>query len=356
MRKNKLFKNILEVNNFIFPFLIPLTYFFLFLETYSYIGALRKFILVDSRFFFGLSVVSAFGVLIKKILFDEGKMEENNMTSFALRFNFILTPIFFAFYFILIGLENRNYPNYVFSSYHLQPDNFFNLVLLGLVLSFVGIFYFYNENGKGKVDRLIRFLLIEFGDFSFEKTQKSSVFRDFLSRSLFLVSLFLLVVYFFNNLSKSLSLSFKNTLYIFTHLDATYDDKMRKKWGDFYNFMVFININTSPDSVIVIPPERSPWLSTGNKWLVRYFLHPRKIVQFDDIELKFANLQEGWWIMMSWGYWNCKEKGCYGWPKEKIEAKKVLIKKKDSHLLMQSFDNIIYDINNFEGCFGLIQI
>ncbi len=321
MRKNKLFKNILEVNNFIFPFLIPLTYFFLFLETYSYIGALRKYILVDSRFFLALSVVSAFGVLIKKILFDEGKMEENNMTSFALRFNFILTPIFFAFYFILIGLENRNYPNYVFSSYHLQPDNFFNLVLLGLVLSFVGIFYFYNENGKGKVDRLIRFLLIEFGDFSFEKTQKSSVFRDFLSRSLFLVSLFLLVVYFFNNLSKSLSLSFKNTLYIFTHLDATYDDKMRKVWGFYYDYMKFVKENTPENATIVIPPQQAPWLSEGNVALSRYFLYPRKLLNgyYDSLPKEHFD-----YVLLAYGTWRANKDEDYGWPKVELEASEII--------------------------------
>jgi hypothetical protein len=62
----------------------------------------------------------------------------------------------------------------------------------------------------------------------------------------------------------------------------SYDEKMRVKWGDYYDFMVYVRDRTPPDAVIVIPPQ-SAWPRTGNAGLDSYFLHPRKLVRLNQI-------------------------------------------------------------------------
>ena len=60
----------------------------------------------------------------------------------------------------------------------------------------------------------------------------------------------------------------------------SYDEKMRVKWRDYYDFMVYVRDRTPPDAVIVIPPQ-SAWPRTGNAGLDSYFLQPRKLVSSD---------------------------------------------------------------------------
>ena len=62
----------------------------------------------------------------------------------------------------------------------------------------------------------------------------------------------------------------------------SYDEKMRRKWGDYYDFMVYVREHTPPDAVIAIPPQ-SAWPTTGNAGLDSYFLYPRRLVGLDQM-------------------------------------------------------------------------
>jgi len=62
----------------------------------------------------------------------------------------------------------------------------------------------------------------------------------------------------------------------------SYEEKMRVKWGDYYDFMIYVRDRTSPDAVILIPPQ-STYPRTGNAGLDSYFLHPRKLVGLDQV-------------------------------------------------------------------------
>jgi len=57
---------------------------------------------------------------------------------------------------------------------------------------------------------------------------------------------------------------------------------MRVKWGDYYDFMIYVRDHTSPDAVILIPPQ-STYPRTGHAGLDSYFLHPRKLVGLDQV-------------------------------------------------------------------------
>ena len=62
----------------------------------------------------------------------------------------------------------------------------------------------------------------------------------------------------------------------------SYDEKMKGKWGDYYDFMVYVRDRTPPDAVVVIPPQ-SAWSKTGNAGLDSYFLQPRELIGLDQI-------------------------------------------------------------------------
>jgi len=127
-------KYLLKINAYVFPFLVSLTYFFLLLETYTYIGFLRKFFLVDSRFFMVATLVSVFGLVFSRDTFKLGG-KARFLIDIVFYVNLLVTPVFFVSFFIIRVLEANNYPNYIFSKFHLQPDNFSLVFLLAIFIS-----------------------------------------------------------------------------------------------------------------------------------------------------------------------------------------------------------------------------
>jgi len=104
-----------------------------------------------------------------------------------------------------------------------------------------------------------------------------------------------------------------------THLDYSYDDKMRRVWGFYYDYMKFVRENTAPDSNILIPPHSYHWLSTGNGGLNRYFLYPRKHIngEVDNIP------DNGYdYVLIAKGLWY-SEGVDWGWPKVYVKASKI---------------------------------
>lgn len=69
--------------------------------------------------------------------------------------------------------------------------------------------------------------------------------------------------------------------FIRCNLHLTYDEKMGIKWGDYYDYMVFLRENTPADATIVIPAQGDQWPRTGNAGLDNYFLYPRRLVTID---------------------------------------------------------------------------
>jgi len=63
---------------------------------------------------------------------------------------------------------------------------------------------------------------------------------------------------------------------------ASYDDKMRSAWGDFYDYMVYLKQNLPAEGTVLgIPPQRSPWYLYGNGMLVQYFVYPTTVGNID---------------------------------------------------------------------------
>lgn len=262
-------------------------------ESYTYFGFVGKYLLVDSRFFAALSLSVAF-------FLNSERFRKRNLLDFIsrliFRVNRVVFPVLLVVYLLMIFLESWKYANYVFSTYHLQPGNFSYLV----VFSF-GLFA-----AKNLGERRMR------------KT------------SLNLVTVFVVAFLFLDNFAITSHQVVSTDLFILLHPRATYEQKMQNYWGFFYEYVGFVKANSPKNSTILIPPQEPPWQETGHGALVRYFLHPRKIVQGTyngKIDTKTVD-----YVMLAWGELPGLSSDKYGWPKVPIAIEKVVYLDTNSRL------------------------
>jgi hypothetical protein len=301
--KNERFNKVLAINKLVFPYLIGLTYFFLLLESYMYIGFLRHFFLVDSRFFLVLSIISIFLIFYQKL--QDKNYKEGGLEKLVIDINSVLFLPLFVSYTIMVFSNAKNYPNYVFATYHIQPQNFVNLVYLGLALLVLIPRFSIKFEGQKFLER--------FKIFSYGKAKGAR------EKLFFFLLIFLLIFYFVDNFVKVTNRIFNDFAFMATHLNYSYDDKMRHTWGFYYDYMKFIADNTPVDSTILIPPQSGHWLSSGNQWLDRYFTYPRNLMQGNVFDIPPNGYD---YVMISKGEWLNNDVD-WGWPKVYVKAEKI---------------------------------
>lgn len=304
-RKNKL----LDLNKSIFPYLIGLTYFFLLLESYKYIGFLRKYILVDSRFFLVLSLLSIVFIFYDKL--KDKKYKESVLERIVVEVNLFLFLPLVIVYLLMIYLNARNYPNYVFATYHIQPQNFINIVYLSLALLLLRYEYFYKRlNLEVYFDR-------------FEIVSDRMNARE---KLLLFFIIFLLFFYFVSNFIRLFRNVSDDFSFMLTHLNYSYDEKIKYSIGSVvYDYILFVKNNTPSESVILIPPQSYPWPYTSNAAYIRYFLYPRKLVNGREKEpgVDMGKLD---YVLIDYGESNISEYGHTNiWPKFDVAGEYKII-------------------------------
>ncbi len=249
------------------PFLITFTYACLVLDSIVYPGFVSKYLLVDSKIFFAISLILLVFVLPPNSIRVGQKYK---LLISLLEMNMLLLLPILLVYYILNIVEIAHYTNYVLATFHIHLDGFIYLMLF--VLSLTG------------VDLIVNNPLL-FKDVS----QLKIIFNKDRFRFIFFVFL-IYTVYF--NFGITFQHAVKRGAFIFSHINYSHDDKMYHQWGEYYKFMLFVKENTSNEAIIVIPPEKEPWLTSGNMWIDRYFLYPRRIVQYDDQNINIPDLVE----------------------------------------------------------------
>lgn len=309
------------------PLLIVLTFIFLVLDTFIYPGAVAKYLLIDSRFYFGLSLALVlFFVPSKK----ERDPKKYNLYDFIMSANVVLLIPLWTAYLIFVGIEAGHFTNYVLAAYHIHLDGLISIPLFSLSL-------FLTEKVKNSLPKV--FLLKP--------------------KNLFYFVLVILTAYFsVRNLASSANTALNADLYVFLHPTSSYEEKMYYQWGDFYRYMVFVKNNTLENAKIVIPPEQEPWVArTGDIQLVRAFLYPRQLIQYNGISIPdLQSLGPGTYIMVSWGDRECAAADCHGWPKQTIVARKIIYKDKNSSDVIETKENFIYKKDDYKYVYGLIKL
>lgn len=244
------------------------------------------------------------------------------------KINFFILTVSTLSYFSLSYLEATNYINYILANYKINLEGFVYIPVSSFLL-LVAL----NKEIKGLIN-----------------------FKPRFSR---MILTFFAIYTLFVNLGKTVNKAVYENLYILTHFKGSYDDKMRYQWGNFYDYMVFVKENTPTDSTIVIPPKIPPWWNrSGDFRLVKAFLYPRKLVQYDKEEIPdIESLPKGTYILIAWGEWRCDIEGmCRGWPIQKIKVSEIIVKKENSTGIKEVRENVIYNPSDTPNPYGLLKI
>jgi len=105
-------------------------------------------------------------------------------------------------------------------------------------------------------------------------------------------------------------------------INASYDEKMRRKWGWYYDFICFIKENTPEDASILLPPQNSRYPKIGNLSFNGYFLVPRSLHHGNQETLQ--NLKPPVYVVV------CKE-----FPPFKVEGLKIMKDSKNGLIYYQ---------------------
>ena len=313
--KNKQFEKFRKINGFIFPVLVFVAYSFSLAESYSYIGFLRKYILVDSRFFLILVIISAALLIGKKL---------NSLSVLVFEVNsIIILPVSLILYLAMQFLESFHFHNYVFSRYHIQQTNFFYLVFLSMVIFLIS--------------RIIK---------------QKVTFPETSVIKMAIVLIFAAV--FLDGTVKTVDAAFYSDIYILSHVNASYDFKMSEQWGAYYDYIKFVKTYTPDSASILVPPQELPWLSTGNVGLDRYFLFPRNLG--NGTSSKPMDLSNYDYVLLVWGEWANADKSTYGWPKVPIKAEKIIYFDSGTGKASEKVGNYDPVLSPANGVWGIIKV
>lgn len=246
---------ILTLNKLLFTIFCVLAFGAIGIETVSYGGFLFHSIGVPSELFLFLGIGSClvlfYGEFSRKNLIS-------NQSLLFLNFVAITTPLILFVFYILSQLEANNYPNYVFSNYHVQMNKFQSLMYFSVFLTALHTFSSYL---KFVLINKRKFLKLDFREITF-----------FLLLLLFVISQSYVVGgYFIQKIANSIR-----------ELPLSYEQKRRMEFGEPYNLFSFIN-SVTPESSVIAVPAQNKWGIIGNIGFSRYFLYPRTLVHIDDL-------------------------------------------------------------------------
>lgn len=294
--------------------LIALAFFLLALDTVKYPGFVGAHFFIDAKIFSAVAVTFLLFVSVK-----------SKLLNIVLKINTLFLILFSAVYIFFVFLEGSHYQNYVLSTYHFQLGGLIFLVLFSFVLFLVS-----------KADKSIPVSKGNAG---------------------YIVLVFLAFYTLLTNLGMTLQKAFTEDFYVVTHMTNSYDQKMVTEWGDFYKYMVFVKENTPENATIIIPPQIAPWWTrSGNALIVRPFLYPRKLIQYEATEIpNVKSLPPATYIMFAWGEWECDVYGCGIWPVQSIHASEAIFKDPDFGV-KEVRQNFNYDPKDSGSPYGLLKI
>lgn len=234
------------------------------IEIFKYPGVVEKFTSINLDYYIYLLILLA--LLVKpNIEYKKGSI--------------LIGSIVVLFCIGISIIESLTYPNFMLSHFHINVGGATNLALIALIIQLP--YYAYD---KPRLEKIALLLLGYWAIINLFGTAKFIAGR---------------------------------LVPMIRYPNATYDERMRKDWGPFYDCMLIIKNNTPNNATIFIPPQTDVWQEEGNEYLVRYFLYPRKIMHFEKVTEASSYINP--YFVYSWGYWGgSRENGA--WPYELIKS------------------------------------
>ena len=89
----------------------------------------------------------------------------------------------------------------------------------------------------------------------------------------------ILALALYSNMTTSARIAFRELAFFSTHRHLPREERLRLKfWDRGVDFGAFVKNHSPETSVILIPPQKSPWIFTGNRFVFSYFVYPRRLV------------------------------------------------------------------------------
>lgn len=321
---NKIF----TISNTTLPFVTAVSMALLLIESVTYPGFILKHLFVNPNIIVMLNVIQISIYTFTKI----NTVTENKLQNLVFNLTYLLLPVFIIIYIILLSLETKNYPNYIYSTIHLNLDSFFKALILVAIIVFFGVVNAFRNSSN-----------------YFKATSKGFNSKIVKSKKAILILFTLLIVYqLIFSFADTTQVLLKNNIYILNNLNDDYDKKMFNSWHFFYMYMKFVSENTPLNAKIAIPPPVRPWLSEGNSVLVRYFLYPRYLIT---VENENGDNTEPEYYLMTKGLWKAYNDEEYGWPRHEIIASEIIYFDPVNYT-SQTEKNINFDPNNEKNKYG----
>jgi len=326
--------NIKLVSYAIFIF-TNLVFVSLFVEAYKYKGFITKHFFIDTNILIGALVASIIIITTQKDISNKPRIF---LYTYYLGFQKVILSVLVLVYLILTILNDLNFPNYAFSTFHIQP----NLLLRPITL---GIF-------------LISFILLKNNYLTTFLVSKNKSNYKYLNILLIVILTSLLVVYSTTNIINDFTYFYSSTVEMLKNTKLTHDEKynymMQRKYGYFYDYISIVKEIIPEDSSIILPPQKNPWQFEGNQKLVRYFLFPRTIYSAHET----VQPEKVDYIVVAWGSKSFPPENIedYGWPKESYKSDSVILfdlSKKQYSITKGDYKP---DLVLREGVYGLIKI
>lgn len=124
----------------IFPVLAGVTFLALIFDIYKYLGFFKKHLFVDSLTL--LNLLMCLGLIISIFPAKKSIILVSKLERIFERLNIVFFPLLVILYIYFNNMLTKNGLNYVFSKYHIQPQN---LPLLIFFNAFVLFMYLYRQ-------------------------------------------------------------------------------------------------------------------------------------------------------------------------------------------------------------------
>lgn len=228
---------------------------------------------VTNEFFIGLITLSYPLYLIVFYLLTNKFINSNLNKNFILFFIF-LNSISFLLAQVAQLLEFRNFPNYLYSTYHIYIPYLirFSYYQIGIVL--IGLYAFYLKKTNKKIDFL--------SNIKHVKVFPKLIVMFFLILLVYKVMIIDFVPAVIDEIKQQVN---ANGMRVDFKYRATDMPQLSIK-------SEFIRKYSSIDTVIVNPPQSWDYSDIGNQVLIRYFLFPRKLVSYSKLDEYLSDLRD----------------------------------------------------------------
>lgn len=315
--KKSTISKLLIINEIFFPFIAIVSAVLLIVESFTYPGFIQNHILLSPELLFILFVISSYFVVARK----DGTGNYKYL-DFLSRLLLLFFPALAIVGYIFLSLEGAHYRGYVYThGFHFDPIYFYYLFSICLLIFVVSVV---------RSKRLIGII------------NPSNAARSYLS----LISFLIFIVMMLSNLRIDLLDAKPRLAAVVKHPFADSVWKGRYLFGNFYDYMMFINKYTPPNATIMRMAQQSEWPALSNDGYDRRFIYPRYTKAGDQNSLNDSAI--------SYVFIAAIDK----WPTFPVKAKEIIYMRDNDYtkppiILYKDYDP---DDHTYDNLWGLIVL